>query len=90
MSSFKSNENIQKKGGGPDRSVSEYQSSSVTLTELAMKVRKTYCKFEFQQRSHTMTDYIIKLGCTMVYIIFIFYFCIDFNIDCEYSLEPPH
>ena len=26
----------------------------------------------------------------MVYIIFIFLFCIDFNIDCEYSLEPPH
>ena len=40
MSSFKSSENIQKKEGGPDRSVSDNQSSSVTLNELAMKVRK--------------------------------------------------
>ena len=43
MSSFKSSENIQKKeggGGGADRSVSDNQSSSVTLNELAMKSRK--------------------------------------------------
>ena len=40
MSSFKSSENIQKKVGGPDRSVSDNQSSSVTLNELAMKARK--------------------------------------------------
>ena len=39
MSSFKSSENIQKKEGGPDRSVSDNQSSSVTLNELAMKAR---------------------------------------------------
>ena len=39
-SSFKSNEYIQKKEGGPDRSVSDDQSSSVTLNELAMKARK--------------------------------------------------
>ena len=37
MSSFKS---IQKKEGGPDNSVSDNQSSSVTLNELAMKARK--------------------------------------------------
>ena len=40
MSSFKSSENIQKKEGGPDRSVLDNQSSSVTLDELAMKARK--------------------------------------------------
>ena len=40
MSSFKSGENIQKKEGGPDRPVSDNQSSSVTLNELAMKARK--------------------------------------------------
>ena len=40
MSSFKSSENIQKKEGGPDRSVSDNQSSSVTLNELAMKAKK--------------------------------------------------
>ena len=40
MSSFKSSENIQKKEGGPDRSVSDNLSSSVTLNELAMKARK--------------------------------------------------
>ena len=37
---FKSSENIQKKEGGPDRSVSDNQSSSVTLNELAKKARK--------------------------------------------------
>ena len=40
MSSFKSSENIQKKEVGPDRSVSDNQSSSVTLNELAIKARK--------------------------------------------------
>ena len=45
-SSFKSSENIQKKEGGPDRYVSDNQSSSVTLNELAI-----YCNFEFQQGS---------------------------------------
>ena len=33
MSSFKSSENIQKKEDGPDRFVSDNQSSSVTLNE---------------------------------------------------------
>ena len=40
INSFKSSENIQKKEDGPDRSVSDNQSSSVTLNELAMKARK--------------------------------------------------
>ena len=40
ISSFKSIEHIQMKEGGPDRSVSDNQSSSVTLNELAMKARK--------------------------------------------------
>ena len=54
MSSFNSSENIQMKEGGPDRSVSGNQSSSVTRNELAMKARK-YCNFEFQQGSQTLT-----------------------------------
>ena len=37
LSIFKSSENIQKKEDRPDRSVSDNQSSSVTLNELAMK-----------------------------------------------------
>ena len=57
MSSFKISENIQKKEGGPDRSVSDNQSSSVTLNELAKnESQKKYCNFEFQQGSHTLTD----------------------------------
>ena len=56
MSSLKSSENIQKKEGGPDRSVLDNQSSSVTLNELGMKARKSYCNFKLQQRSRTMTD----------------------------------
>ena len=55
MSSFKSSENIQKKEGGPDRSVSDNQSSSVTLNKLAMKARKLYSNFKLQQKIHTMT-----------------------------------
>ena len=55
MSSFKSSENIQKKECEPDRSVSDNKSSSATLNELAMKDRKSYCNFKFQQRSQTMT-----------------------------------
>ena len=56
MSSFKSSRNIKKKEFGPDRSVSDNQSSSVTLNEMAEKAIIIYCSFEFQQRSHTMTD----------------------------------
>ena len=41
MSSFKSSENIQNKEGVPDRSVSNNQSSSVTLNELASKAKIT-------------------------------------------------
>ena len=55
MSSFKSSENIQKKEGGSDRSVSDNHSTLVTLNELAMKARK-YCNFEFQQGSPGLTD----------------------------------
>ena len=40
MSYFKSIENIQKNEVGPDRSVSDNQSSSVTLNKLTMKARK--------------------------------------------------
>ena len=36
--------------------VSDNQSSSVTLNELAKKARKIYCNLEFQRRSHTMTE----------------------------------
>ena len=44
LSYFKSSENIQKKEGGPDRSVSDNQSSSAALNELAMKARKILLK----------------------------------------------
>ena len=47
---------MQKKECGPDRSVSDNQSSSVTLNKLAMKARKSYFSFKFKQRSHKMTD----------------------------------
>ena len=39
MSSFKSSKDIQKKEGG-QTAVSDYQSSSVTLNELAKKAKK--------------------------------------------------
>ena len=40
VSSLKSNENIQKKEGGPDCTVSNTKFSTVTLNELAMKARE--------------------------------------------------
>ena len=55
MSSFKSSRDNKKKEGGPDNCL-DNQSSSVTLNEVAMKARKIYCNFEFQRRSHTMTE----------------------------------
>ena len=39
MSSFKSSKHIQKKEGGPDRPVSDNQSSSMTLNKQAMKAK---------------------------------------------------
>ena len=56
MSSFKSSGDIQKKKRVGQTAVSDNQSSSVTLNELAKKAKKIYCNFEFQQRSHTMTE----------------------------------
>ena len=56
MSSFKSSRNIQKKEFGPDRYVSDNQSSSLTLNELAENAIIINCNFKFQQRSHKMTD----------------------------------
>ena len=54
MSSFKSGENIQKKEGGPDRSVLDNQSSSVTLNELTIKARKNILLFQVSaKKSYT-------------------------------------
>ena len=72
MSSFKSSENIQTKEVGSDRSVSDNQSSSVTLNELAMKARKSYCNFKLQQRSHIMSD-IIPNEVQMIFKLFRIY-----------------
>ena len=47
LRSFKSSENIQKKREGPDRSVSDNQSSSVTMNELAMKVIGSFPVYVF-------------------------------------------
>ena len=60
MSSFKSSENIQKKEGGPDRSVSDNQSSTVTLNELAIKAMKNTEIMSFSKKSHTLTDIYLK------------------------------
>ena len=62
MSSFKSSRNIQKKECGPDRSVSDNQSSSVTLNELAVKAIMIYCNFEFQQTKSYNDWYKSKWG----------------------------
>ena len=55
MSTFKSSENIQMKEGGPDRSVSDNQSSSVTLNELAMTAREPTEWAAVSQGGHSAT-----------------------------------
>ena len=55
MCSFKSSGDIQRKRVG-QTAVSDNQSSSVTLNELAKKDKIIYCNFEFQRRSHSMTE----------------------------------
>ena len=44
MSSFKSSENIQKKEDGPDRSVSDNQSSSMILRKLCFRLQIGSCR----------------------------------------------
>ena len=61
-SAFKSRENIQKKECGPDRSVSDIQSSSVTLNKLAMKARKSYCNFKFKARYFLLKEFTICIS----------------------------
>ena len=53
--------------------VSDNQASSVTLNEPANKARKIYCNFEFQQRSHTMTE--INLNRAQIDLRFANYDC---------------
>ena len=61
ISSFKSSENIQKKEGGSDRSVSDNQSSSMNLNELAMKARKNTVISSFSKEViHSLT--LIEMG----------------------------
>ena len=60
MSSFKSSENIQKKEDGLDRSVSDNQSSSVTLNELVMEARKSYYNFKVRKLLYEMNSVIRK------------------------------
>ena len=52
---FKSNENIQKKEDGPDRSVSNNIFSFVTLNELTMKARERILKYRIS-RSQSNLD----------------------------------
>ena len=53
-SSFKGSENIQKKEGGADSTVSNNQFFSVTLNELSMNARKrAYYNIEFQRGSQS-------------------------------------
>ena len=55
LSSFKSSENIQKKEGGPDSTVSNNQFSSVTLNELAKNARKIIIS-SFREAVNLKTD----------------------------------
>ena len=51
---LKSSENIQKKEGGPDSTVSNNQFSSLVLNDLAMNARdRAYYNFEFQRGSQS-------------------------------------
>ena len=75
LSSFKSNENIQKKEDGSDSTVLNNKFSSVTLNELTINLRKrAYYIFEFQRGSqysvsHDATHK-IKEGFTSLFFFF--------------------
>ena len=56
MTSFKNSVNIQKKKGGPDRSVSDNQSFSVTLNELAMNARNNILSFRVSAKKSYVSD----------------------------------
>ena len=74
----KSSENIQKKRGGPDRSVSDNQSSSVTLNELAMKARrKNVLLFRFK----------VKVNLKVTWASLFFLFLNIFQVISQHCLE---
>ena len=56
MSSLRTVKTFKRKGGEPDRSVTDNQSSSVILNELTMRARKSYSNCKLKQRGHTKTD----------------------------------
>ena len=61
LSSFKSSENIQKKEGGPDSTVSNSQYSSVTLNELAMNAKRGHIIISsFREAVNQKTDINLK------------------------------
>ena len=77
LSSFKSSENIQKKEGWPDSTVSNNQFSSVTLNNIAIHARKrAYYNFEFQRGSRSSVSHdatrMIKVGFTGYFLFFFF------------------
>ena len=58
---------------------------SMTTFEYKIHIITKTCLYNFDSRKPHF--YIVKLGFTGVYIIFLIS---ARNIDCEYSLEPPH
>ena len=56
MNSFESSGNIQKKEDGPDRSVSDIQSSSLTLNELTMKANIEFLCIEFKSVGSVLSN----------------------------------
>ena len=85
MSSFKLSENIQKKRGGLDRSVSDTKLSSVTLGELALKARKHTVISSF---SNNINPNGFQMNNCLEYMnINLHYFLISQNISTD--LEGP-
>ena len=75
LSSFKNSEDIQKKKGGPDSTVSNNQFASVTLNELAINARKrAYYNFEFQRGSQSSVSHdatrMIKVWFKSIFLLF--------------------
>ena len=59
---FKSSENFEMERGGPDRSVSDNQSSSVTLgPELTGNESQSYCNFRLQQKLENVSSTMFTL-----------------------------
>ena len=63
----------------------DFQISFFSIVKISLNIIIITCTCDLYPLAPNF--YIVKLGCTGVYIIFLF---LLLNINCRYRLEPPH